>query len=65
MNMKIAIARKHDPAVIAECERGEEAALKNYHHALQIAWPEEIRTILERHLEQIQATRTRVHVIAE
>ncbi len=65
MNMKIAIAGKHDPAVIAECERGEEAALKNYHHALQMTWPEEIRSILEKQCEQIQATRARVHVIAE
>jgi uncharacterized protein (TIGR02284 family) len=30
LNLKAAIAHKNDDAIIAECERGEEAALKNY-----------------------------------
>jgi len=64
MNIKLAIAGKQDPAIIAECERGEEAALKNYDHALQATFSEEIRLMLEKQNMQIRATHARVHAMA-
>jgi uncharacterized protein (TIGR02284 family) len=43
-----------DAIVLKECERGEEAALKNYEHALNSEIPSELRELLLSHERQIQ-----------
>ena len=50
IGLKAAITGKDEAAIITECERGEELAVKNYEDALKKELPMETRAILERHL---------------
>ena len=50
IGLKAAITGKDEAAVITECERGEELALKNYEDALKKEPPPETRAIVERQL---------------
>lgn len=48
INLKSAITGKDEAAVIAECERGEDAAIKSYEEALEEDLPSDIRSLVER-----------------
>jgi uncharacterized protein (TIGR02284 family) len=48
INLKAAVTGKDDDAIIAECERGEEAAVKSYEDALEKDLPADIQAIVER-----------------
>ena len=50
IGLKAAITGKDEAAIITECERGEELAVKNYEDALKKELPAESRAIVERHL---------------
>jgi uncharacterized protein (TIGR02284 family) len=47
INLKAAVTGKDEAAVITECERGEEVAVKNYEDALKSGLPAESRAIVE------------------
>jgi uncharacterized protein (TIGR02284 family) len=47
INLKSAITGKDDDAIVAECERGEDVAVRNYEDALEKDLPAEIRAIIE------------------
>ena len=62
INLKSAVTCKDEAAIITECERGEELAVKNYEDALKKDLPAESRMIVERqlrgtvqNLEQVRA----------
>jgi uncharacterized protein (TIGR02284 family) len=48
INLKSAIMGKDDDAIITECERGEESAVKSYQDALDKELPADVRAIVER-----------------
>ena len=48
MNLKAAVTGGDDEAIIAECERGEEIAVKNFEDALEKDLPADVRSIVER-----------------
>jgi uncharacterized protein (TIGR02284 family) len=48
MNLKEALAKNEDKALIEECEAGEDAALKNYREARTKALPVSVTTTLQR-----------------
>jgi uncharacterized protein (TIGR02284 family) len=55
-----------DHSILDECERGEDVAVRKYREAIQKDLPEQIRTLVERHLmgaqrnhDQIKALRDR------
>ena len=50
INLKSAVTGKDDAAIVTECLRGEELAVKNYEDALATGLPAESRAIVERHL---------------
>ena len=50
INLKAAITGKDEAAILTECERGEELAVKSYEDALKTDLPPETRAIVERHL---------------
>lgn len=60
VDIKSAITGKDNLAVLKECERGEELALKNYQDALAEDLPPEIRSAVERQLEGVQHNRNRI-----
>ena len=64
MNLKAAVTGGDDEAIIAECERGEEAAAKSYEDALEKALPADLRAVVERqyqgtlrNLDEVRALR--------
>jgi uncharacterized protein (TIGR02284 family) len=48
MNLKEALSKNEDKALIDECEAGEDAALKNYREARTKALPVSVTTTLQR-----------------
>jgi uncharacterized protein (TIGR02284 family) len=60
LNIKSMIAGKDDVAVLNECERGEDAALKSYRAALQKDLPANIRMVVERQYQGVLANHDRV-----
>ena len=60
VNIKSLIAGKDDEAVLNECERGEDAALKTYREALQKDLPANIRMVVERQYQGVLANHDRV-----
>ena len=48
IDLKSAVTGKDDAAIITECERGEEVAVKNYEGALEKDLPAHVRDLVER-----------------
>ena len=48
IGLKSAVTGKDDAAIITECERGEQLAVKNYEDALEKDLPADVRAIVER-----------------
>jgi len=60
INIKSVVTGKDDGAIIAECERGEDAAVDEYEKALQLQMPEETAIIVRRQYAAVKATHDRV-----
>jgi uncharacterized protein (TIGR02284 family) len=63
MNLKTAIAGHDDDLIVAECQRGEDLAIKQYKSVLKRDLPAKLRSILEHHMNEIIATQKRVKVM--
>jgi uncharacterized protein (TIGR02284 family) len=59
-NIKSAITGMNEHAVLAECERGEDAAKAAYEAALQKSLPADVRTLVERQYQGVKANHDRV-----
>jgi len=51
--------------VLEECERGEDAAMRNYEAALKEALPADIETIVRRHYAGVKANHDRIHALRD
>ena len=60
MGLRAALAGGDDSAVLAECERGEDAALANYRSALGADMPASVRSLVERQFAEVKEAHTRV-----
>jgi uncharacterized protein (TIGR02284 family) len=60
LNIKSLITGKDDEAVLTECEREEDAALKSYREALQKDLSANIRMVVERQYQGVLANHDRV-----
>ena len=60
MGLKAALTGEDDNAVVAECERGEEAALASYRSALGADMPASVRSMVERQFAEVKEAHTRV-----
>ena len=56
LRLKTALASDRDRAILAECERGEDAVIAKYRETLQHPLPRYIREMLEGQIEQIVAS---------
>jgi uncharacterized protein (TIGR02284 family) len=54
INIKSAVTGKDEAAVLSECERGEDAAVRNYEEALRGELPADIHPIIERQAKQVR-----------
>jgi uncharacterized protein (TIGR02284 family) len=59
-NIKSTITGMSEHAVLAECERGEDAAKAAYEAALQKSLPADVRTLVQRQYEGVKANHDRV-----
>lgn len=59
-NIKSTITGMNESAVLAECERGENAASQAYEQALQKSLPPNVKTLIERQYQGVQANQNRV-----
>ena len=59
-NIKSAITRMSEHAVLVECERGEDVAKTAYETALQKSLPADVRTLVERQYQGVKANHERV-----
>lgn len=60
INIKSAVTGEDEGAVISECERGEDSAVRNYQSALNEDLPANIRDIIERQYTQVKEAHDRI-----
>ena len=63
MNIKSAVTGGDDNAIIGECERGEDSALKAYRDALGKDMPAGVRSIVERQFSQVKEAHDRIRAL--
>ena len=63
INIKSAVTGEDEGAVISECERGEDSAVRNYKSALNEDLPANIREIVERQFTQVKEAHDRVRAL--
>lgn len=65
MNLRSAVNQKTNELIIRECERGEEAALKNYGNALKLDLPESLKTLIITQYQTIRHTHGRIKAMED
>ena len=60
INLKSALSRGDDHAILAECERGEDSAVEEYQKALNDDLSAPVREIVSRQYAEIKATHDRI-----
>src|SRR5215207_7252280 len=60
INIKSAVTGEDEGAIIAECERGEDSAVRNYEEALRQDLPSDVRSIIERQFRQVKEAHDRI-----
>lgn len=65
INVKSAITGKDDHAILAEAERGEDAAVKAFQEALGKNLPADVRSIVERQYQKIQEAHRRIRSLRD
>lgn len=60
MDIKSAVTGKDDGAIISECERGEDSAVKTYRDALDKDLPANVRSIVERQFASVKEAHDRI-----
>ena len=60
VNLKSALTGRDDHAILAECERGEDAAVRNYQDALAHDLPSDVRSVVEEQYRQILSAHNRI-----
>jgi uncharacterized protein (TIGR02284 family) len=65
MNIKSVVGGREESAIIAECERGEDAAVKTYEEALRSALPPDLRAVVERQFVKIKEAHDQIRSLEE
>ncbi|MGA9994078.1 MAG: PA2169 family four-helix-bundle protein [Pyrinomonadaceae bacterium] len=63
IDIKSAVTGEDEGAVISECERGEDSAVRNYKDALEADLPADIRSIVEQQYSQVQEAHDRIRTL--
>lgn len=63
IDIKSAVTGEDEGAVISECERGEDSAVKNYGEALKEDLPANIRSIIEQQFTQVKEAHDRIRAL--
>lgn len=65
VDLKSAITGHSDEAILNECERGEDVALKSYRKALDKDLPVDIRAVVERQFQGVQRNHDQVKALRD
>jgi uncharacterized protein (TIGR02284 family) len=60
LDIKSLITGKDNLAILTECERGEDVAIKSYRNALDKDLPDSVRTVVERQFKGVRHNHERV-----
>ena len=60
INIKSTVTGEDEGAIISECERGEDSAVRNYEDALRKDLPSALRSIVERQFGQVKEAHDRI-----
>lgn len=60
VDVKAAVSHRTDHAILAECERGEDVAKKNYREALDKELPADVRATVERQYQGVIQNHDRI-----
>ena len=63
INIKSAVTGEDEGAVISECERGEDSAVKNYQDALKENLPADLQTTIQRQYAQVKEAHDRIRAL--
>jgi uncharacterized protein (TIGR02284 family) len=63
INFKAAVSGKDDGAVLDECERGEDMAVRSYREALERGLPADVRLTVERQFMQVKDAHDHVRTL--
>jgi uncharacterized protein (TIGR02284 family) len=65
VDIKAAITGKDDEAILNECERGEDVAVRSYKNALEKDLPPNIRSVVERQFNGVLRNHDQVKVLRD
>ena len=65
VDLKSMITGKDDEAILNECERGEDVAVKSYRKALEKDLPAEVRIVVERQYQGVQRNHDQVKALRD
>jgi uncharacterized protein (TIGR02284 family) len=63
INIKSTVTGEDEGAVITECERGEDSAVKNYEEAIKAGLPGDVQTIVQRQYSEVQEAHDRIRAL--
>ena len=63
LNIKSTVTGEDEGAVISECERGEDAAVRNYQDALNEMLPADVLSLVQRQYGQVKEAHDRVRAM--
>ncbi|MEP6571979.1 MAG: PA2169 family four-helix-bundle protein [Gemmatimonadota bacterium] len=63
IDLKAKITGRDEHAIVAECERGEDAAVRNYEEALEEDLPDDLLPVVERQYMQIVQAHDRIRAL--
>ncbi|HKR02586.1 MAG TPA: PA2169 family four-helix-bundle protein [Pyrinomonadaceae bacterium] len=63
INIKSAVTGEDEGAVISECERGEDSAVRNYQEALNETLPGNIQSIVQRQYVEVKESHDRIRAL--
>lgn len=63
MNIKSAVTGKDESTIIAECERGEDSAMKNYEEALRVILPADVQALVQRQYAGVREAHDRIRAL--
>ncbi|HYD79040.1 MAG TPA: PA2169 family four-helix-bundle protein [Paucimonas sp.] len=65
IDIKSAVTGHDDHAILAECERGEDIAVKSYRNALEKVLPAEVRNVVERQYQGVLRNHDQVKALRD
>ena len=60
MNLKAAVAGRSEASIIADCESGDEAAMRNYEHVLKQNLPADVLAMAEMQYAEVRLAHDRI-----